>query len=65
VLDIHTEHGAELELARTRAEGSLEELKTKPNMVIDAPPVAATFVVPLIEVRVGTLKDVRYDKLPV
>jgi hypothetical protein len=43
----------------------LEELKTDPNMVIDAPPVAATFVDPSINVRVPTLYDAKLDTLPV
>jgi hypothetical protein len=53
----------ELKPARTRVDESTKELKADPVIVIDAPPVAATFAVPLIEVRSGTSYDARCDTL--
>ena len=65
VLDVHREDRSELDSARSLADGFVSELKTVPHIVIDAPPVAAIFAVPLMWVSNGMLYDATSDTLPV
>ena len=65
VLDVHREDRSEVDPARSWPDGFVSELKAVPHIVIDAPPVAAIFAVPLMWVRNGMLYDATSDTLPV